>query len=58
MTIDRSPLRDQVYAEVVERILAGEYPAGSRISDRAVAESLGVSRTPVREALMRLERER
>lgn len=58
MTIDRSPLRDQVYAELVERILAGEYPAGSRISDRAVAESLSVSRTPVREALMRLERER
>jgi DNA-binding GntR family transcriptional regulator len=58
MVIDRSPLRDQVYREVVDRILAGAYPAGSRVSDRALADLLSVSRTPVREALMRLERER
>lgn len=58
MAIERSPLRDQVYHEVVEGILTGAYPAGSRISDRALAESLEVSRTPIREALMRLERDR
>jgi len=40
-----------------EMVLAGELPAGSRIAEVAVAERLGVSRTPIRSALMRLEQE-
>jgi GntR family transcriptional regulator of vanillate catabolism len=40
-----------------EMILAGELPGGARIAEVAVAEQLGVSRTPVRSALMRLEQE-
>lgn len=36
-------------------ILSGELRAGSRISERDVAEHLGLSRTPVREAIGRLE---
>lgn len=40
-----------------EMILAGELPAGSRIAELAVVERLGVSRTPIRAALMRLEQE-
>jgi GntR family transcriptional regulator of vanillate catabolism len=40
-----------------EMVLAGELPAGSRIGEVAVAERLGVSRTPIRAALMRLEQE-
>ena len=40
-----------------EMVLAGELPAGSRIAEVAVAERLGVSRTPIRAALMRLEQE-
>jgi GntR family transcriptional regulator, vanillate catabolism transcriptional regulator len=40
-----------------EMILAGELPAGSRIAELAIVERLGVSRTPIRAALMRLEQE-
>jgi GntR family transcriptional regulator, vanillate catabolism transcriptional regulator len=38
-------------------ILAGELPPGSRIAELAIVERLGVSRTPIRAALMRLEQE-
>jgi DNA-binding GntR family transcriptional regulator len=57
MTITRVPLREQVHRAVVGRILREELPPGSRISDSVMAQELGVSRTPVREALLRLERE-
>ncbi|MBT9512887.1 MAG: GntR family transcriptional regulator [Acidovorax sp.] len=40
-----------------EMILAGELPGGTRIAELAVVEKLGVSRTPIRAALMRLEQE-
>ncbi|MBU1360665.1 MAG: GntR family transcriptional regulator [Gammaproteobacteria bacterium] len=40
-----------------EMVLAGELPGGARIAEVAVSEMLGVSRTPVRSALMRLEQE-
>lgn len=40
-----------------EMVLAGELPAGSRIAELALVERLGVSRTPIRSALMRLEQE-
>lgn len=40
-----------------ELVLSGELPGGSRISEMSIVERLGVSRTPVRAALMRLEQE-
>lgn len=40
-----------------EMILAGELPSGTRITELAIVEKLGVSRTPIRAALMRLEQE-
>ncbi|GAB2581250.1 GntR family transcriptional regulator [Ramlibacter solisilvae] len=40
-----------------ELILAGELPAGARIAELAIVEKLGMSRTPIRAALMRLEQE-
>ena len=40
-----------------ELILAGDLPGGSRIAELAIVEKLGVSRTPIRTALMRLEQE-
>jgi len=40
-----------------EMLLAGELPGGTRIAEVAISELLGVSRTPVRSALMRLEQE-
>ena len=55
--ISRVPLRDQVHHAIIERILRDELKASARISDTALARELDVSRTPIREALLRLERE-
>jgi DNA-binding GntR family transcriptional regulator len=49
-------LGDEVYALLGEAILDGRLSAGERLRDQELAEWLGVSRTPVREALQRLER--
>lgn len=57
MTITRVPLREQVHRAIVERILREELAPGARTSDLVLAQELGVSRTPVREALLRLEGE-
>lgn len=42
------------YPEIKEMILSGEIPMGARIVEVPLAEQLGISRTPVREALRRL----
>jgi DNA-binding GntR family transcriptional regulator len=55
--IDKKPLREEVCARLRERIIAGTFPPGSRLQDVRVAAELGVSRTPVREALLRLVKE-
>jgi DNA-binding GntR family transcriptional regulator len=57
-----NPLRyvskaDAVYAEVRRRILDGELAAGSSVNQEQFAAQLGVSTTPLREALRRLESE-
>jgi DNA-binding GntR family transcriptional regulator len=48
---------DQVYAAIRERIVGGELARGQRVHQEDVAAELGVSRTPVREALRRLAAE-
>ena len=50
----RYTLNDQVYDAILEMIVNGELHPGDRVSDVRVAEQLGVSRTPVREALATL----
>jgi DNA-binding GntR family transcriptional regulator len=51
-------LGDQAYAVLRQRIADGEYPPGQRVTERGLAMELGVSPTPVREAIRRLEHER
>jgi DNA-binding GntR family transcriptional regulator len=48
---------DQVYARLRDLIVQGQLAPGSRIVETDVAGRLGVSRTPVREALQRLQQE-
>jgi len=48
-------LVDQVYDVLRSQILDAELPPGARLKDSELAESLGISNTPVREALRRLE---
>jgi DNA-binding GntR family transcriptional regulator len=55
--ISKKPLRDEVHTALRERIVEGAFPPGSRLPDVQLAAELGVSRTPVREALLRLVRE-
>lgn len=51
----RSVLSDQVKERLLEAILSGRYPPGSRIVETRVARELGTSQAPVREALRDLE---
>lgn len=53
--ISRSVLSDTVKDRLLEAILDGRYPPGSRIIETRVARDLGTSQTPVREALRDLE---
>ncbi|WP_026573002.1 GntR family transcriptional regulator [Bacillus sp. UNC438CL73TsuS30] len=56
-TIDRPVLRDQIYDSLKKAIITMELEPGKRILDKDLAAEFGVSRTPVREALKRLEDE-
>jgi DNA-binding GntR family transcriptional regulator len=53
--LDRASLRARVYSAVRDAIVSGDLAPGARLRDQDLAERLGVSRTPVREALQRLE---
>ncbi len=48
---------DRAYQFIKRQITANEMPAGSVISDQKIAEHLGISRTPIREAILLLEKE-
>lgn len=53
--IGRTVLREQVKDLILERILQGEYRPGDRLVETRIAEELGTSQAPVREALRDLE---
>lgn len=52
--VDRSLLRDDVYGRLRDAIVDGTFLPGEQLKDAELAEWLGVSRTPIREALLRL----
>ena len=51
-------LADQVFEKLENDIIQGVYPKGEILTELKLVEQLGVSRTPIREALRRLEQER
>lgn len=53
-TSSRQSLGDRVHEELSAAIVDGRLTPGERLNDKAIAETLGISRTPVREALQRL----
>lgn len=49
------PFKEHAYEEIKQAIIAHEILEGSLLSERALSEQLGISRTPLREAIHRLE---
>lgn len=56
-TRDKYSLRGKVYETIREDILGGRYQQNTELKEAAIGAELGVSRTPVREALRQLELE-
>lgn len=52
---DKQSLTTQVYKQIRNDILEGRYPTGAFLVETKLAAELGVSRTPIREALKQLE---
>lgn len=50
----RKPLRDDVQKEILNRIVDGRLSSGSRINETHLAADMGISRTPLREAMITL----
>ncbi len=57
LRISNLDLKDQAVAVLREAIIAGQFPQGSKLVERDVAQLLGTSRAPARDALLALERE-
>lgn len=55
--LNHSTLKQRVYEALREMILSGELPYGAQIDEQAIARRLGVSRTPLREAIATLLKE-
>lgn len=54
----RRKLSEEAYERLKRRIITGDLPAGEVLAERELAAELGMSRTPLREALMNLVRDR
>ncbi len=54
---DRKSAGEHIFEHLKQAIIRGDIPAGSRMVETRIAETMGVSRTPVREAIHKLERE-
>ena len=50
-------IADQIFEQLERDILSGKYPRGEILSEMRLSTELGVSRTPIREAIRRLEQE-
>ena len=57
LSMESRPIRDIAYEQLKHAIITGQIPAGSRIVETVYADKLHISRTPLREALRKLERD-
>lgn len=55
--VESKPIREIAYETLKHAIITGDLPAGSRIVETEYAERMHISRTPLREALRKLERD-
>jgi DNA-binding GntR family transcriptional regulator len=55
--IERSLLKDQAIEVLRDHLVSGRIPPGTKLVERELASLLGISRAPVREALLELEKE-
>jgi DNA-binding GntR family transcriptional regulator len=55
--IERRPLHEEVIDQLRDRIVQGELDPGARLNERVLCEQLGISRTPLREAIKMLATE-
>ena len=55
--IKRKSMRDEAYDILQDWIVTGQFEPGRKLKDSELSEMLGISRTPVREALLKLEDE-
>ncbi|GAG36804.1 unnamed protein product, partial [marine sediment metagenome] len=55
--IEHTNLAEKVYRRIIDAVLEGTFSAGERLVCNDIAKHFGVSRTPVREALVRLEKQ-
>jgi DNA-binding GntR family transcriptional regulator len=53
--LDQPPVSDRLFEQLAEAIVAGDLPAGAKISEPDLAARFGTSRAPLREAIRRLE---
>lgn len=57
LAADLKPLRDKIATLIRDSVIEGKLKPGERLTEPEIAASLGVSRTPVREAFLQLESE-
>lgn len=50
-------MRNEAYSELRYRIMHNKFIPGQKISEKTISEELGIGRTPVREAIIRIERD-
>jgi DNA-binding GntR family transcriptional regulator len=53
--LDKPSTVDTLYTELKQKIISFELYLGSRVTEQVLTEMFGVSRTPIRQALQRLE---
>lgn len=55
MKIKRTFMKDEAYQKLRKWIISGELAPGTKLRDKELSETMGISRTPIREALLMLE---